>query len=116
VSPYLNLNRGGNAAVNYYGLVRPQIEFGSAIQQLQYQLQAGQVSPSAEEGAVQVPVTGHPVQFFNHSHYYPPQRGTSFGIPGSLDQQTGSPGTGGVASVANTPAGVRNSSLVRPVR
>ena len=38
VSPYLNLLRQGNSqALNYYGLVRPQVEFRSGIQQLQQQ-------------------------------------------------------------------------------
>jgi len=34
-SPYLNLLRQGNPAINYYGLVRPQIDFRNQIQGLQ---------------------------------------------------------------------------------
>ncbi len=39
VSPYLNLNNrnGTNAAINYYGIVQPQIQNQQAIQQLQVQ-------------------------------------------------------------------------------
>src|SRR5215203_6920838 len=32
LSPYLNLGRGGNPAINYYGLVRPQIAAERAFQ------------------------------------------------------------------------------------
>lgn len=38
VSPYLNLSRGGNAAINYYGLVRPQVEGSQALQSIERQL------------------------------------------------------------------------------
>ena len=34
VSPYLNLLQGGNPAINYYGLVRPQLAFRNALQNL----------------------------------------------------------------------------------
>jgi hypothetical protein len=69
-SPYLNLLRGGNPAINYYGLVRPELEFRGAIRQLQQQVETipGQGLPAA---AGQLPPTGHPVQFMNLSHYYP---------------------------------------------
>src|SRR5207248_3179987 len=35
ISPFLNLNRGGNPAINYYGLVRPQLEAERFMQQQQ---------------------------------------------------------------------------------
>jgi hypothetical protein len=39
VSPYLNLLRQGSPqAINYYNLVRPQIEFNNSIQQLNQQV------------------------------------------------------------------------------
>ena len=34
VSPYLNIMRGGDPAINYYGLVRPQVAFSRAFQAL----------------------------------------------------------------------------------
>jgi hypothetical protein len=34
VSPYLNLQRGGNPAINYYGLVRPQVAAARAFESL----------------------------------------------------------------------------------
>jgi hypothetical protein len=95
VSPYLNLNRGGNPAVNYYGLVRPLNEINTSIQQLQQQSLTGHGVLTPEEAAL-VPATGHPVQFFNHSHYYPVQ-GIGFG---SLDHPTVLSGSGVVTSTA----------------
>ena len=34
VSPYLNLTRGGNPAINYYGLVRPELDSLQMMQTL----------------------------------------------------------------------------------
>ena len=39
VSPYLNLNRPGNPAVNLYGLVKPQQDTTRQLQTLQQQQQ-----------------------------------------------------------------------------
>ena len=68
VSPYLNLGRGGAPAINYYGLVRPQVDTAAYLQQLQRQQAAAALPPAELAGGV--PVTGHPVQFMNFSHYY----------------------------------------------
>ena len=38
VSPYLNMTRGGNPAINYETLVRPQIETARSLEQLQLQV------------------------------------------------------------------------------
>jgi hypothetical protein len=72
-SPYLNLARPGNAAVNYYGLVRPQIDFNNAIGDIQQDLNtlAQPVDPTGRDLAG-FPATGHPVQFMNYTHYYAP--------------------------------------------
>src|SRR5215468_11203741 len=81
VSPYLNLFRNGaDPAVNYYGLVRPQMDFASGLQNLQQQVtdlsqaQALGLTPGFT-GA-----TGHPTMFFNYSHYYPGLGGGGFGV------------------------------------
>ncbi len=68
-SPYLNLTRGGNPAFNYYGLVRPELDFRRAITDIQGQFNAfGGAGPTGtEEGGT---VTGHRVLFDNLSHYY----------------------------------------------
>jgi hypothetical protein len=69
-SPYLNLLRGGaSPAVNYYGIVRPEIEFRSGIQSLQQQVTAQANTIAADEAAT-LPGTGHSTQFNNLSHYF----------------------------------------------
>ena len=93
VSPYMNLARGGNPAINYNTLVRPQIDTGRALQQLQSQVSQDQqvlmgqlgAAPTGFDPNAALPLTGHPVQFMNYAHYYTPV-GTK---PGS-SQPTGS--------------------------
>ncbi len=71
ISPYLNLLRRGTIpAVNYYGLVRPQVEFRNSLQHLQQQV-SEVAAPAAEaEAGPPLPATGHPVQFMNHARYF----------------------------------------------
>jgi hypothetical protein len=68
-SPYLNLLRGGNPAVNYYGLVRPQQYFQGALQNLQAQQLTAAAPPAQPEGA-ELPATGVPAGFMTHSVYF----------------------------------------------
>jgi hypothetical protein len=71
VSPYLNILRGGAPpGVNYYNLVQPQLQFYSAINQLQAQQQQQAISSTNASGAL---ITGHPIQFSNYSHFFPQQ-------------------------------------------
>jgi hypothetical protein len=75
VSPFLNLFRGGNPAINYYGLVRPQIDTRSSLLQLQQQeLQGGYplgVAGQPQDRLLQgPPSTGHPVRFGNYGRYF----------------------------------------------
>jgi hypothetical protein len=70
VSPYLNLLRPGTSpAINYYGLVRPEVNFMNSVQALQAQLgyaqQAAGANQFGEPGA-----TGHPAFFLNHGSYF----------------------------------------------
>src|SRR5262249_8648545 len=93
-SPYLNLLRPGNPAINYYGLVRPQFDFRQQIQGLQ-QLTA----PATLEAqtANTLPTTGHPVQFLNYSHYF----GGAINRPGAVRPGAvvqGAQNVGGVAA------------------
>lgn len=72
-SPYLNLLRNnGGVGQNYYGLVRPQMEFAQQNQQLNqglHQLQMQNQNPNqmgrlpGAYGYSQLGVTGHPVIF-----------------------------------------------------
>ena len=78
-SPYLNLLRSGsNPAINYYGLVRPEIDFRNSINSLQQQVNAQYAATAGEEtpGAIG---TGHSTQFGNLSHYFNYQGGAQGG-------------------------------------
>ena len=132
VSPYLNLGRGGgNPAVNYYGIVRPQMDTNRAFQQLDPGLFGG--DPRLGLGGTAVgpdgnPIpgtnqylpdqalglnTGHPATYFYYSHYYqmqPGQRGGAGAGGGSGNSNFGRPntmatpfyaGTGGVIMPIN---------------
>lgn len=72
-SPYLNLTRPGNLANNYYGLVRPEIQFRNSIQGLQSQygnLRQEIADVNTPQGPGQFRATGHPTVFMNYSHFY----------------------------------------------
>jgi hypothetical protein len=72
VSPYINLLRAGSPpAINYYGLVRPQAQYNTSIQQLQQQTASNQAALGEVEANVGVPATGHTTAFLNYSHYFP---------------------------------------------
>jgi len=84
VSPWINLNRGGNPAVNLYGLVQPQLETSSTLTQLQQQQQALATGAVALGGNQNLPTTGHPTRFLNYSHYFLRQGGqTTDGTAGA---------------------------------
>jgi hypothetical protein len=90
VNPILNLNRT-SAAVNYYGVVRPQQQTFQSIQQLQQQLKdmTPALPPSLlgpEPAAIMIS-TGHPVQFMNTSQYFP-LAGSRSGGPGGATPLT----------------------------
>jgi hypothetical protein len=73
-SPYLNLLNRGNPAINYYGIVRPEVQ---AQQQLQ-RLQLGLTRTNAELEAATttaattgvLPTTGHTTAFMTQAHYF----------------------------------------------
>lgn len=70
-SPYLNLVRpGANPAINYYGLVRPQMDFARSIQGLQGQLLSTQQSIMSQQAGGEVLTTGHPVYFLNYGAFF----------------------------------------------
>lgn len=119
VSPYLNLLRSGSSpAVNYYGLVRPAIDFQNNLNNLQQQVQN---LPSPGTGMGTDPfgplVTSGRVRYLNTGSYFlnGNQAGSLRGTSGSgsvivLNQGSsamgqGAKGTGG--SVATTPAAPR---------
>ena len=78
-SPYLNLLRsGGSPALNYFGLVRPEMQFRQAIQTLnsdvaQNRQQIGNLDPTNSA----LPFTGHTTQFMNLGGYFMNSGGNS---------------------------------------
>jgi hypothetical protein len=76
ISPYLNLARPGNPAVNYYNLVVPQQTYNTQLQQLQVSTQQlGFATNTLAAQQQQQPVvgpllTGHPVRFMDFNRYF----------------------------------------------
>lgn len=80
VPPILNMNRAGNPAINYFGIVQPQIDASRGLQQLQQQFQqldAGALTQGGYSATTAAPMgtsmltTGHPVAFMNYAAYFP---------------------------------------------
>jgi hypothetical protein len=79
-SPYLNLQRTNSPGINYFGLVRPQMQTQQSLMQLQQQQslleQQTAAGLTAVNGLGGLPMpTGHQVQFMNYSHYFPTTTG-----------------------------------------
>jgi hypothetical protein len=77
LSPYLNLLRGGNPAVNYYNGVLSerdrrffQQQAGQSILGLEQEV--GGVQPGQEDLLSTLPGTGHPTAFGYSGAYFPP--------------------------------------------
>jgi hypothetical protein len=69
-SPYLNLTRqGGTPVQNYYGLVRPEVEFRSGISQLrgENQILAGGLAAATAGEELS---TGHSTGYMTHLRYF----------------------------------------------
>jgi hypothetical protein len=91
ISPYLNLTRGGDAAVNYYGLVRPQFANNRALQGL-----GSEINYLEASSGQQVEQTGHGASFMTHYQYF-----MNNGRPSAYNQASYRPGaTQGGSSVA----------------
>lgn len=78
ISPYLNLTRpGANPALNYYGLVKPQMETTQALQHFQQELMplTSGLGQAAEQTGIRqqslLPTTGHQTTFYNYGNYFP---------------------------------------------
>ncbi len=118
-SPYLNLLRQGNSAgVNYYGLVRPQIQAQNSLNNLQGQLfdnRRAIEEQSAQMNAA-LPATGDKtVTFLNTGGYFmnmSPQGGAGIGGGGgaSFGSLGGAAPQGGFGNAQSAP-GSRRPSL-----
>lgn len=114
VSPYLNMNRN-NPAINYYGIVKPQINTAQTLQQLQNQIGAGTGSMVGLQDANNPNgnmnnfiITGHPVTFMSLQPYYPfpGQRFTGLGGIGTSQGGLGVGNMGYNNSGFGTPPGI----------
>jgi len=95
VSPYINLlQRGTNPAINYYGLVRPTINFQNSMLGLQQEITQTNAQVNATDQALlALPDTGHAASFMNTSHYFGGRGGAS--LPrGSSPSTTGASNRG----------------------
>ncbi len=93
-SPYLNLFRNGNPAyMNYYGLVRPEIDFRNQVYGLQQGVAANAEAISSYDQTTGLPLTGHATQFLNTSHYFLNRggQGTPAAAPRSMAQAATTP-------------------------
>jgi hypothetical protein len=87
-SPYLNLFRQGQPLYqNYYGLVRPQVQFENSVNRLQQQVTSNREALSQQEEAninPELRPTGHPFSYFSHQGFFLNNtRGGGGGAPGS---------------------------------
>ena len=70
-SPYLNLTRRDAPLINqYYGLVRPEINFRNALGQLDTQQTTTANQQTALENSLTLPPTGHASRFLTHGSYF----------------------------------------------
>jgi hypothetical protein len=107
VSPYINLLRGGNPTyLNYYGLVRPQVQFQNSVVGLQQEVTTLGTGTGAQAGPTGLPETGHAVSFVNYSHYY----ASPLGRPGG----GASLGVGAAAAAARPGGGAMAGAAARP--
>lgn len=100
VSPYLNLaRRDVNPAINYYGLVRPQLEFRNALQRVENQVTGlEQQGAPGSDFTADLPATGQRAGFQTQNRYFFNSGvGVAGGIPGTTRGiRPGLPGTGTV--------------------
>lgn len=112
VSPFLR--QGGLNALNYYNLVRPQIEARQGLQSLQTQLTNQQDLTQQVLGAdPNVRATGFRPRFFNYSHYYSFRRSSSPRFGAGIGGGGGVGGGGGLNSGSGPTFGSPGNSGVR---
>ena len=110
-SPYLNLLRNGNPAyINYYGLVRPEVDIRNQVYGLQQGVAANAEAVSSYDQTTGLPLTGHATQFLNTSHYFLNRggQGTPGAAPRSMGQGTPGAAPRSMAQAATTPTQPRH--------
>jgi hypothetical protein len=100
VSPYLNLLRPGGAAQNYYGVVRPELEFRQNLNRQTRDINDLQRGLTATQEQTSALTTGHRSHFLNYGGYFPGLGGQGSGAAGqSLSARSfGAPRTSGVST------------------
>ncbi len=102
VSPFINLGRGGSAALNFFGIVRPQVQAANAIRGLELNQQLGGLNSQTGGGRS---------YFFNYSHYYPGLQQGGGGAGGIAGSGVGTPiGNPGILGPFNSLGGRPTSS------
>jgi hypothetical protein len=97
-SPYLNLYRSNNPGIDYFGLVRPQLEFNNFIQQ-QGLLNSQFLNQTGAQQASSGFVTGHTTRFLSYNQYF---------------MSVGSGGGGSIAGPQTAPPPPVTAGLLRP--
>jgi hypothetical protein len=112
-SPYLNLFRGGNPVLNYYGLVKPEFEFRGAVAGLRTQVAGAQSDINAlQAGDTTLPATGRKVGFMTQSKYFMTMSGALNPAGGRSVAVRGQPQVGAGAPAAPQ-SGVRYGIGIR---
>src|SRR5262249_9331718 len=71
VSPYINLGRRGASAVDYFGIVRPQLEFRNALRNLHHQSASSPLNVAhTYDPQAGFRTTGHVAVFMNRGGYF----------------------------------------------
>jgi len=105
-SPYLNLLRSGNSAgFNYYGLVRPELQFRNAFKGMEQQIGANQAGIAQLNDQRGLPVTGHTATFLNTGGYFMNMSGGGNKSLGMSPGRPGVAGAGGMMGGASRGAG-----------
>lgn len=90
-SPYLNLLRQGNPGyLNYYGLVRPQLQTQQALGNLQGQVQANTLGLNQLTTATGTSAAGQGFGYFTHRAYFMNNAGGGGAAGGGQAAATGS--------------------------
>lgn len=102
VSPYVNMFSFANPAAAYFGIVRPEQQFGQTLNALQnqYQNMQGTLNQlgNAPLGQENLLMTGHPVMFMNYSYYFPMMSGRGGMAGGGGGIGMGGLGAGGLGT------------------
>ena len=111
-SPYLNLARfGASPALNYYGLVRPQMQLSSSVQALQSQALAPSTQDFLAEQAI---TTGNAFGYQNYQSYF--QNQYSFNGSGGFGTNRGANGQRGTTGIGGSMLPQSGSGRPNPPR